>query len=86
MSTDPTIVKPTPPLFDEARLAVAGFLARYSDATRASYAPTCAGTSPGAPSTTSRSSPPGGATSSSTPAPWNRGAWPGARSVDVCRP
>lgn len=35
MSTDTTIVKPTPPLFDEARLAVAGFLARYSDATRA---------------------------------------------------
>ena len=38
MSTDTTIVKPTPPLFDEARLAVAGFLASYSDATRASYA------------------------------------------------
>jgi len=33
-----TIVTPTPPLFDEARLAVAGFLARYSGPTRRSYA------------------------------------------------
>ena len=32
-----TIVTPTPPLFDEARLAVAGFLARYSGPTRRSY-------------------------------------------------
>jgi site-specific recombinase XerD len=32
------IVAPGRPLFDEARLAVAGFLARYSDPTRASYA------------------------------------------------
>jgi len=32
-----TIVKPVPPLFDEARLAVAGFLARYSAPTRRSY-------------------------------------------------
>ena len=38
MSTDTTIVKPTAPLFDEARLAIAGFLARYSGATRVSYA------------------------------------------------
>ncbi len=38
MPTDTTtIVKPTAPLFDEARLAIAGFLARYSGATRASY-------------------------------------------------
>ncbi len=36
MST--TGVKPTPPLFDEARLAIAGLLARYSGATRMSYA------------------------------------------------
>lgn len=35
MST--TITTPTPPLFDEARLAVAGFLARYSGPTRKSY-------------------------------------------------
>jgi len=28
MSTDTTVVKPTPPLFDEACPAVAGFLAR----------------------------------------------------------
>jgi len=69
MSTDTTIAKPTAPLFDEARLAIAGFLARYSGATRVSYAPICASTSPGAPNTTSRSSPPGGATSSCTPAP-----------------
>jgi hypothetical protein len=33
-----TIVKPVPALFDEARLAVAGFLARYSAPTRQSYA------------------------------------------------
>ena len=33
-----TIVKPVPPLFDEARLAVAGFLARYSTPARRSYA------------------------------------------------
>jgi integrase/recombinase XerD len=32
-----TITRPTPPLFDEARLAVAGFLARYSQPTRTSY-------------------------------------------------
>ena len=32
------IVAPGRPLFDEACLAVAGFLARYSDPTRASYA------------------------------------------------
>lgn len=32
------IVSPTPVLFDEARLAVAGFLARYSGPTRTSYA------------------------------------------------
>jgi len=39
MSTDTTtIVRPSAPLFDEARLAIAGFLARYSGATRASYA------------------------------------------------
>lgn len=38
MSTSTTVVPPTPPLFDEARLAIAGFLARYSGATRKSYA------------------------------------------------
>jgi len=39
MSTDTTtIVRPAAPLFDEARLAIAGFLARYSGAMRASYA------------------------------------------------
>ncbi len=32
------IVSPAPVLFDEARLAVAGFLARYSGSTRTSYA------------------------------------------------
>ena len=32
------LVAPGRPLFDEARLAVAGFLARYSDPTRSSYA------------------------------------------------
>lgn len=37
MSTT-TIVSPTPVLYDEARLAVAGFLARYSGPTRTSYA------------------------------------------------
>ena len=38
MPTDTTIVRTTAPLFDEARLAIAGFLARYSGATRTSYA------------------------------------------------
>ena len=38
MSPTTTVVPPTPPLFDEARLAVAGFLARYSGTTRTSYA------------------------------------------------
>jgi site-specific recombinase XerD len=33
-----TIVIPERPLFDEARLAIAGFLARYSGSTRATYA------------------------------------------------
>jgi integrase/recombinase XerD len=32
-----TIVPPCPPLFDDVRLAVAGFLARYSGPTRVSY-------------------------------------------------
>jgi site-specific recombinase XerD len=36
-ATTTTIVPPTPPLFDESRLAVAGFLARYSQPTRRSY-------------------------------------------------
>jgi integrase/recombinase XerD len=35
--TTTTLTRPTPPLFDEARLAVAGFLARYSEPTRRSY-------------------------------------------------
>ena len=51
-----TIVIPTPVLFDEARLAVAGFLARYSGPTRRATPPTCASSSPGAPRWTSRSS------------------------------
>ena len=38
MSPMTTVVAPTPPLFDETRLAVAGFLARYSGPTRKSYA------------------------------------------------
>ncbi len=37
MPTDTTIVKPTAPIFDEGRLAIAGFLARYSGTTRTSY-------------------------------------------------
>jgi hypothetical protein len=32
------VVTVVPPLFDEAKLAVAGFLARYSGPTRVSYA------------------------------------------------
>jgi integrase/recombinase XerD len=36
MST--TLATPVPPLFDEARLAIAGFLARYSGPTRKAYA------------------------------------------------
>ena len=36
-ATTTTIVPPTAPLFDESRLAVAGFLARYSQPTRRSY-------------------------------------------------
>ena len=41
MSNRPTteIVTPDRPLFDEARLEVAGFLARFSSPTRASYTP-----------------------------------------------
>jgi len=37
MPVTTTITIPTAPLFDEARLAVAGFLARYSEPTRRSY-------------------------------------------------
>lgn len=37
MPSTQSLVAPTPPLFDEARLAVAGFLARYSGSTRTSY-------------------------------------------------
>ncbi|MDQ1446944.1 MAG: integrase/recombinase XerD [Acidimicrobiaceae bacterium] len=38
MSAGTSVIPPAPPLFDEARLAIAGFLARYSGATRKSYA------------------------------------------------
>ncbi len=31
------VALPVPPLFDQARLAVAGFLARYSEPTRTAY-------------------------------------------------
>ena len=37
MSTT-TVAIPAPPLFDQTRLAVAGFLARYSGPTRTAYA------------------------------------------------
>ena len=33
-----SLVRPSPPLFDEGRIAVAGFLARYSGGTRIAYA------------------------------------------------
>ena len=36
--TGTTLISPPPLLFDEARLAVAGFLTRYSAPTRQSYA------------------------------------------------
>jgi integrase/recombinase XerD len=38
MTTTTTLISPPPLLFDEARLAVAGFLTRYSAPTRQSYA------------------------------------------------
>lgn len=38
MSATAIVAIPAPPLFDEARLAIAGFLARYSGPTRAAYA------------------------------------------------
>jgi len=38
MDSTAEIIPSAPPLFDEARLAVAGFLARYSGATRRGYA------------------------------------------------
>lgn len=37
-STTAQLIPPAPPLFDEARLAIGGFLARYSGSTRAGYA------------------------------------------------
>jgi integrase/recombinase XerD len=37
-ATTAQLVPPSPPLFDETRLAVSGFLARYSGTTRAGYA------------------------------------------------
>lgn len=37
-STSAQLVSTRPPLFDEARLAVGGFLARYSGHTRTGYA------------------------------------------------
>lgn len=37
-STTAQLIPPTPPLFDEARLAIGGFLARYSGSTQAGYA------------------------------------------------
>lgn len=37
-TTTAQLVPPVPPLFDEARLAIGGFLARYSGSTRSGYA------------------------------------------------
>ncbi len=37
-ATTAQLVPPSPPLFDETRLAVSGFLARYSGTTRTGYA------------------------------------------------
>ncbi|MDX6585272.1 MAG: integrase/recombinase XerD [Solirubrobacterales bacterium] len=37
-ATTAQLVPPSPPLFDETRLAVSGFLARYSGTTRSGYA------------------------------------------------
>ena len=70
MSPGTTVVPPTPPLFDEARLAVAGFLARYSGPTRKSYATDLRHTLPGAPRSNSTFSTPAGPTSSCGPGPW----------------
>src|SRR3954453_2729235 len=37
-SSSTELIAPSPPLFDDARVAVAGFLARYSGGTRVAYA------------------------------------------------
>ena len=37
-TTTTQLIPPVPPLFDEARLAIGGFLARYSGSTRSGYA------------------------------------------------
>ena len=37
-TTTAQLIPPVPPLFDEARLAIGGFLARYSGSTRSGYA------------------------------------------------
>lgn len=64
------IVTPPPPLFDEAELAVAGFLARYRGNTRTGYRTTCVAGSPGARSTTWPSSTPDARILSCGHAPW----------------
>ena len=65
-----TIVKPVPPLFDEARLAIAGFLARYSAPTRRSYTIDLRQFFSWCAEVKSRSSSSNAATSSCGPAPW----------------
>lgn len=86
MFTNTTVVKPTAPLFDEARLAIAGFLARYSGATRVSYATDLRQYFTWCAQPTSTSSPPGGATSSCTPARWRSGGWRAPPLGDACPP
>ena len=69
-----------PPVFDETRLAVAGFLARYSVRPGSATAAICASSSPGAPRSTWPCSNSSEAIWSCGPDPWKNGAWPGPPS------
>src|SRR5438270_5123116 len=81
------LVSTSPPLFDEARLAVGGFLARYSGNTRSGYASDLRGWFAWCAQVGLEPSPCSGSTSSSTPAGWRRTAtWPGPPSAGGCRP
>jgi hypothetical protein len=78
-----TVVTVVPPLFDEAKLAVTGFLARYSGPTRVSYACDLRQWSPGATRTIFLPSPSAAATSNCGPGTWKhtdgpRPPWRGA--------
>ncbi len=71
-ATTTQLLPPSRPLFDEARLAVGGFLARYAGNTRAGYACDLRAWLASCAQLASRCSPSAAPTSNATPAGWRR--------------